>query len=136
MKKFFIILCILALVPIYAFATSSPTIEKTINCNPAIDFRLGEETRQWPIIVEYLKEFEDDTMIDAVYIFVKRLYKKVEWQLSVPITEKQNPYVIIINNNRKIIRQDLEVNEKGNIIMNMNDFGIGFFNLCFYIKGT
>ena len=136
MKKFFIILCILILIPVCAFAAKSPTIEKTIDCNPTIDFRFAEETRQWPTIVECLTDIKDDTLVDAVYVFIKKHYEKVKWKLSTSITEEQKPYVLIINSSKKIIRQDLEINEKGDIIMNMEDFGVGFFYSCFYIQGT
>ena len=138
MKRFFLILCILILIPTLTFAAGSPTTRKLIKCKPAINFTLAEETRNWPTIVERLAEIEeiqDDIMFDAVYIFVKKYYKEIEWQLSVPVTEDQEPYVLILSN-KNIIRQELEVNKEGNVIMDMTTIGVGFYYLCFYVKGA
>ena len=139
MKKFLIILCVLMMLPIYAFATSSPTIEKTITCKPALTWEYAEQTEGWPDILKRLEDAGEETegfiLFEALMVTLNQKYEDVEWTLPIELTTENEPFVLIIDS-EAIVKQEVPVLENGNIVTNFADYEPGIYYICFYIKGA
>lgn len=138
MKKFIIILLVLLMIPVYSFATESPTIKNVIRNNSRIGFLFAEITNWWPTVIERIEEYgnieEDYILLDAVYIELKFPYERVEWNLTIPVTPEHEPFILIIKS-RNVIKQEVEVTEDGKVITDFSELKPGAYFICFYIKG-
>lgn len=139
MKKFFIILCIIMMLPLYAFAASpSPTIKSTVRCEPKLTFMLADQTTRWENVLERLDKIELDEnyyMLEAVLMFYDKPYKELTWYLPIKVTSEHEPFIRIITDDA-IEEQEVSVTENGAIVMDMTEYKPGVYYVCFYIKGT
>ena len=139
MKKFFILLCVLILIPTFVFAAGSPTIKKTISCKPEIEFEMADQTEEWPEVLKRLEEVEDETegyvLFEALKITLDQKYDKIEWTLPIPLTTENEPFIFIIDS-EAIVKQEIPTTENGNVITDFTDYEPGVYYICFYIKGA
>jgi hypothetical protein len=140
MRKFIAILCVLVLLPLCAFAAGSPTGAKIITSKPKVNFILAEKTEDnWQDIIARLDEVKDETegyvLLDALFIFINNSHEKVEWQLSIPITLKHEPFALMIDS-EAIVRQEVEITKDGKVIIDFTNYETGVYYLLFYIKGA
>lgn len=136
MKKFFIILFILMLLPIGAFAINSPTLEKTITCNPKLEWEFAEYTEEWPSILERIIDIPQNyIMLDTLRVILDKEYETVEWTLPIEITTENEPFILIIDSDT-IVKQEVPTTEKGGIITDFTGYKPGIYYICFYIKGV
>lgn len=140
MKKFLAILCIIMLLPIYAFAAGSPTGAKLITSNPKINFILAEKTEDnWNTILSRLEDATDETkgyiLLDALFVFINEPHEKVEWSLSIPVTTEHEPFILIIDS-EAIVKQETSITEDGKVITDFTDYEPGVYYILFYIKGA
>jgi len=140
MKKIFIILCILLMLPVMCFATtSSPTSQKMVSCSPELEFVRAEETELWKETVKRIESISDETegyiLLEALYVTLDKSYEKVEWILPIKITSEYEPFVLIIDS-EAIIKQEVPTTKNGNIIIDFTDYEPGTYYICFYIKGA
>lgn len=137
MKKFISILCVLIMLPLFAFAAPSPTPKKMIYSIPEIPFEMAEDTEGWPALYQWLYSIKDLTqhyyVLDAIYVMLDKEYEKVQWYLTCAIKESQKPFVCIIDS-EAIMIQPLEVAEDGSVVMNFTDYEVNNYYLCFFIK--
>ena len=137
MKRFFIILCVLALLPITAFSAPSPTVKKMIHCVPEIPFEMAEDTEGWLDLFEWLFSVRSLTkgysLLDAVYITLDKEYEKINWYLTLPVTTEHEPFVFIIDGT-DLYKQEVSISEDGAVIVDFTDFTPQNYYLCFYVK--
>ena len=126
MKRFFIVLCILFLIPTLAFAAPSPTLkEKSAWCEPAMDFEILEE---FPEL-----ELEDYTLLDVLYVVVDKPYEQVVWHLLVEIHPEDDIQVAIVGDTNPVFQQAI-VAEDGGIIVDFTDYEPNAYLLYFFKK--
>lgn len=140
MKKLIAILCILILLPVYAFAVDSPTSDKLVSSKPWVSFVLAEKTEHnWLDILTRLEkipdEIEDYVLLEAIFACINSRYEEVEWRLPIPITTEHEPFVLIIDS-EAIVKQEVSITEDGNVITDFTDFEPGVYYILFYIKGA
>ena len=139
MKKIFIILCVLCMMSTVCFAAPSPTIEKTISCNPEIEFVVAEKTEMWENIIKRLefisKDINSYIMLEAVYITLDKPYEQVEWSLPIKMMTEYEPIVLIIDS-EAIVKQEVPITEQGNVIVDFTNYEPGNYYICFYILGA
>jgi hypothetical protein len=139
MKKFFILLCVLMILPIYAFAANSPTAKTTISCNPSIEFAFAEQTEEWPELLKRIEDIKDETegfiLLEALQITLDKEYEKIEWKLPIEIRVEHEPFILIIDS-EAIVKQEVSTTEDGNIITDFTDYEPGIYYVCFYTKGA
>lgn len=139
MKKFLAILCVLILIPLYVFATNSPTLKKTISCKPEIAFEIADQMETWPEVLKRLDEIKDETegymLLEALCITLDQKYEKIEWTLPLEIITEHEPFVFIIDS-EAIVKQEIPTTENGNVITDFTDYEPGIYYICFYIKGA
>lgn len=138
MKRFIAILCVLVLIPLYCFAANSPTLHKTISMKPKLTYFFADKTVGWTDVLQRLEEYRETDgyiMLDAFSVFLDKKYKKVTWSLSIPLTEKDAPFVLLIDD-ENIIKREVKVTDNGKLIIDFSDLSLGFYYICFYIKGA
>lgn len=140
MKKIFVILCVLLMLPVMCFAASpSPTGKKIVSCSPELEFMRAEETELWEETVKRIEGISDETegyiLLEAVYVTLDKSYEKIEWTLPIEITSEHEPFVLIIDS-EAIVKQEVPTTENGNVIVDFTDYEPGTYYICFYIKGA
>ena len=137
MKKFFILLLVLLMIPVCSFATESPTMKAIIRSNPSLNFMLAEITNWWPGIVKRIEEYndieEDYILLDAIYLDLKIPYDRVEWTLTIPVMTEHEPFILIISS-KNIVKQEVSITEDGKVITDFSECSLGAYFICFYIK--
>lgn len=126
MKKFFIILCVLLLIPLAAFAAPSPTLKtKSIWCEPVMDFEIQED---FPEL-----ELEDYTLLEVLYVVVDKPYEQVIWHLLVEIQPEDDIQVAIVGDTEPVFQQ-AKVTEDCGIIVDFTDYEPNAYLLYFFKK--
>ena len=137
MKRFIIFLLIFILLPAYAFSASSPTVGRTVSCEPKLTYYFADQTVGWDKALrrlEWAKSLTNDfIMIEALSVFIDRPYKRVEWALTIPIMTEHEPFVLILDRG-KLIQQETSITEDGKIVTDFSEIIPGTYYICFYIK--
>lgn len=137
MKKFIAILMVLLMIPLYCFAANSPTIEKVVTCNPAIQFAFAEKTAGWETLLARLEDIKEETdgyiLLEALEVTLDKEYEKVEWNLPIEILTEHEPFALIVDP-EAIVKQELSTTETGGVIVDFTEYEPGVYYICFYIK--
>lgn len=138
MKKFLCILFALLLIPFGAFATGigSPTgAPESVTCSDPSIFFLEMELNDY--ISQRLATVANQTkgyrLMNIVLASLYKEYHQVTWSLAYPIYEADEPFVIIIDTNA-INKQELVVDENGDVIVDFTAYRNGMYFLCFFVK--
>ena len=125
------------MIPLSCFSTNSPTINKVITCNPSVRFEMMATIEECGDILIRIEEIKEDTegyiLLDVLRIYIEEPLEKIEWNLSIPIIIKHEPFVLIIDS-EAIIKQEISIAEKGTVITDFTDYEPNIYYICFYIK--
>ena len=137
MKKFLCLLMVLMLIPMYAFATSSPSTRTMVHCVPEIPFEFAIETDGWEQALVRLDEEDVDDdgyiLLEALYISLPKECEPIEWYLMISIEEKYEPFIIILDV-ETISEVTYTLTERGNFLTDLSAYEAGNYYIFFFIK--
>ena len=136
--RILILALIFTLVPISsAAAAPSRTTEDTIVLQPDYQFEIAEENEEWPEILELIdKTSEEYELIEAIKVNIDIPCEWLYVKLVYPLTTEQEPFVLIINNNKEIIKQEIGFDEDGRACIDLINYDVGEYWICFYVKNA
>ena len=136
--RILILALIFTLVPISsAAAAPSRTTEDTIVLQPDYQFEIAEENEEWPEILELIdKTSEEYELIEAIKVNIDVPCEWLYVKLVYPLTTEQEPFVLIINNNKEITEQEIGFDEDGRACIDLINYEVGEYWICFYIKNV
>ena len=137
-RRILILALIFTLVPISsAAAAPSRTTEDTIVLQPDYQFEIAEENEEWPEILELIdKTSEEYELIEAIKVNIDVPCEWLYVKLVYPLTTEQEPFVLIINNNKEITEQEIGFDEDGRACIDLINYEVGEYWICFYIKNV
>ena len=137
-RRILILALIFTLVPISsAAAAPSRTTEDTIVLQPDYQFEIAEENEEWPEILELIdKASEEYELIEAIKVNIDVPCEWLYVKLVYPLTTEQEPFVLIINNNKEITEQEIGFDEDGRACIDLINYEVGEYWICFYIKNV
>ena len=137
-RRILILVLIFTLVPISsAAAMPSKTTENAIVLQPDYQFEIAEENEEWPEILELIdKTSEEYELIEAIKVNIDVPCEWLYVKLVYPLTTEQEPFVLIINNNKEITEQEIGFDEDGRACIDLINYEVGEYWICFYIKNV
>ena len=137
-RRILILALIFTLVPISsAAAAPSKTTENAIVLQPDYQFEIAEENEEWPEILELIdKTSEEYELIEAIKVNIDVPCEWLYVKLVYPLTTEQEPFVLIINNNKEITEQEIGFDEDGRACIDLINYEVGEYWICFYIKNV
>lgn len=135
-RRILILALIFTLVPISsAAAMPSRTTEDTIVLQPDYQFEMAEENEEWPEILELIdKTSEEYELIEAIKVNIDVPCEWLYVKLVYPLTTEQEPFVLIINDNKEITEQEIGFDEDGRVCIDLINYNVGEYWICFYVK--
>ena len=137
MKKLFVILCLMVMLPTFCFAANSPTIRRKVTSTPELMFVISIAQNEWDNIEQRLDTVKDETdgyiLLESVKACLDKPYKKIEWNLMQKVTSEHEPFVFIINS-EAIIKQEVSVTSDGAVVVDFTDFEPNIYYILFYIR--
>lgn len=135
-RRILILALIFTLVPISsAAAAPSKTVEDAIILSPNYQFEIAEENEEWPKILELIDETSEEyELIEAIKVNINEPCEWLYVKLVYPLTTEQEPFVLIINNNYEIAKQEIGFDEDGRACIDLINYDVGEYWICFYVK--
>ena len=139
MKKLIaLILCLLMIVPTFAFGAPSPTAAVLRPTSyPEIMFVYANSQPEWEDIlkrIELIPEITDGfVLVEALQICLDKPYKTVTWNLAARFTSEHEPFMLMIND-EAIEKRDVSIDSDGALVTDFSEFEPGIYILCFYVK--
>ena len=139
MKKLIaLILCILMVIPTFAFGAPSPTLQSLRpTTNPEIMFVYASKLPEWEEILKRIELIPEVTkgftMVEALQISLDKPYEKVTWTLAAKFTSEYEPFMLMIND-EAIEKRDVSIDSDGALVTDFSEFEPGIYILCFYVK--
>lgn len=135
-RRILILALIFTLVPISsATAAPSKTTENAIVLSPDYQFEIAEENEEWPKILELIDETSKEyELIEAIKVNINEPCEWLYVKLVYPLITEQEPFVLIINNNLEIAKQEIGFDEDGRACIDLINYDAGEYWICFYVK--
>ena len=126
---------IFTLIPIDSAATPSRTTKNAIVLQPSYQFEIAEKNEEWPKILELIDETsEENELIEAIKVNVDVPCEWLYVKLVYPFTTEQEPFVLIIDDNNEITKQEIGFDEDGRACIDLINYEVGEYWICFYVK--
>ena len=139
-KRFIFITLLLVFLPISSAAAAPPSRqlgESLIELEPAYEYELAENSEDWLLIVERIaaidEELEGYSLIEAFKLYLTEPCETLLVKLLVPLTTEQEPIVLIIND-ENIDIQEIGFDEEGRARIDLTEYEVGEYWLCFCVK--
>lgn len=135
-RRILILALIFTLVPISsAAAVQSKTTENAIILSPDYQFEIAEENEEWPEILELIdKTSEEYELIEAIKVNINEPCEWLYVKLVYPLITEQEPFVLIINDNKEITEQEIGFDEDGRACIDLINYDVGEYWICFYVR--
>lgn len=118
-----------------AAAVSSRTTENAIILSPDYQFEIAEENEEWPEILELINETSEEyELIEAIKVNIDVPCEWLYVKLVYPLTTEQEPFVLIVNDNKEITKQEIGFDEDGRACIDLINYDTGEYWICFYIR--
>lgn len=133
--RILILALIFTFIPIDSAAIPSHQVDNLIILSPAYSYTLADKEEEWPEILELVNDTPVDyVMLDAIKI---NLNTPCEWlyvKLTRPLMAEDEPFVIIINDDKEVSQQEIGFDEDGRACIDLINYDTGYYWICFYIK--
>lgn len=118
-----------------AAAAPSRTTENAIILSPDYQFEIAEENEEWSEILELINETSEEyELIEAIKVNIDVPCEWLYVKLVYPLTTEQEPFVLIVNDNKEITKQEIGFDEDGRACIDLINYEVGKYWICFYIK--
>ena len=94
---------------------------------------MAEECDEWPQLITRLEQYDGYVMLDALKINYDKICNNLFVKLSKLLTTEDEPFVLIINT-ESIVQQEIGFDEEGRACVDLSEYELGEYWLCFYIK--
>lgn len=126
---------IFTLIPIDSAATPSRTTENAIILQPNYQFEIAEKNKEWPTILELIDEISEEyELIEAIKVNIDVPCEWLYVKLVYPLITEQEPFVLIVNDNKEITKQEIGFDENGRACIDLINYEVGKYWICFYVK--
>lgn len=132
--RIFLLALILTFMPINSAAGPSYQIDNSITLSPAYSYILAEESDEWPEVLTQLPYFRDYELIEAIKVNVDAPCEWLKVNLIYSLTAEQEPFVLIINNDNEISKQEIVFDDDNQAYINLINYDIGEYWFCFYVQ--
>ena len=133
--RILILALIFTFIPIDSAAVPSRQVDNLIILSPAYSYTLADKEEEWPESLELVNDIPVDyVMLDAIKI---NLNTPCEWlyvKLTRPLMAEDEPFVIIINDDKEVSQQEIGFDEDGRACTDLINYDTGYYWICFYIK--
>ena len=139
MKKLIVlILCILMIIPTFAFGAPSPTVARLRPVStPELMYVDAVKQPEWEEILKRIELIPEETdgfvLVEALQVCIDKPYKKVAWTFAAKFTSEHEPFMLMIND-EAIIKRDVSIDSDGALVTDFSEFEPGIYILCFYVK--